>query len=59
MIMARLEQELSSVQNKKTKAIETLSKIRMERLRMENESAGSEAVDDWIAAVMGGAGDEK
>lgn len=53
MIIARLEQELSSVQNKKTKAIEALSKIRIERLKMENEAAGSEAVDDWIVAVLG------
>lgn len=59
LIIARFEQELSSVQNKKTKAIETLSKIRIERQKMENENAGSEAVDDWIAAVMGGAGDEE
>lgn len=53
MIIARLEQELSSVQNKKTKAIETLAKIRMERAMLESEAAGGEAVDDWIAAVLG------
>lgn len=58
LIIARLEQELSSVQNKKTKAIEALSKIRIERMKMENEAAGSEAVDDWITAVLGGAADE-
>lgn len=59
LIIARLEQELSSVQNKKTKAIEALSKIRIERMKMENEAAGSGAVDDWIAAVLGGAADEE
>lgn len=59
LIVARLEQELSSVQNKKTKAIEALSKIRIERMKMENEKAGSEAVDDWIDAVLGGAADEE
>ncbi len=58
LIIARLEQELSSVQNKKTKAIEALSKIRIERAKMENEAAGNEAVDDWISAVLGGATDE-
>lgn len=58
LIIARLEQELSSVQNKKTKAIEALSKIRIERAKMENEAAGSEVVDDWISAVLGGATDE-
>lgn len=59
LIIARLEQELSSVQNKKTKAIEALSKIRIERMKMENETASSEAVDDWINAVLGGAADEE
>lgn len=53
MIIARLEQELSTVQSKKTKAIETLSKFRLEKAKIENENAGNEAVDDWIAAVLG------
>lgn len=53
LIAARLEQELSSVQNKKTKAIEALSRIRMERTRIESENAGNDAVDDWISAVVG------
>lgn len=53
LIAARLEQELSSVQTKKTKAIEALSKIRLERARIESEGAGSDAVDDWIAAILG------
>lgn len=53
MIIARLEQELSAVQSKKTKAIETLSRLRIEKAKMENENIGNEAVDDWIAAVLG------
>lgn len=53
LIIARLEQELSTVQSKKTKAIEALSKIRMETKKMESERAGNGAVDDWIAAVLG------
>lgn len=53
MIIARLEQELSTVQSKKTKAIEVLSKYRIEKARLESESAGNDAVDDWIAAVLG------
>lgn len=53
MIIARLEQELSTVQSKKTKAIEALSKYRIEKARLESESAGNDAVDDWIAAVLG------
>lgn len=53
MIIARLEQELSTVQSKKTKAIEALSKYRMEKAKMESESAGNAAVDDWITAILG------
>lgn len=53
MIIARLEQELSTVQGKKTKAIEALSKLRLEKAKIENENAGNEAVDDWIVAVLG------
>ncbi len=52
MVMARLEQELSTIQGKKTKAIEALAKYRMEKAKLESESAGNEAVDDWIAAVI-------
>lgn len=54
LIIARLEQELSTVQSKKTKAIEALSKFRMEKAKLESESAGNDAVDDWISAVLGG-----
>ncbi len=57
MIIARLEQELSVVQGKKTKAIEALYKIRMEREKQKQEEAASSAVDDWISAVI--ATDEK
>lgn len=53
MIIARLEQELSTIQSKKTKAIEALSKYRMEKAKLESKSAGNDAVDDWIAAVLG------
>ena len=47
MIIARLEQELSTVQSKKTKAIEALSKYRMEKARMESESSGNDVVKAW------------
>ncbi|KAI4450647.1 hypothetical protein C823_005184 [Eubacterium plexicaudatum ASF492] len=53
MIIARLEQELSTVQSKKTKAIEALSKYRMEKAKLESESAGNDVVDDWISAILG------
>ncbi len=52
LIIARLEQELSTVQSKKTKAIEALSKERLEKAKMERETAGNAAVDDWISAVI-------
>lgn len=52
MIIARLEQELSTVQSKKTRAIEALSKYRMEKAKIESQSAGNDAVDDWIVAVL-------
>lgn len=48
LIIARLEQELSTIQSKKTKAIEALSKYRMEKAKLERESAGNNAVDDWL-----------
>lgn len=51
-IMA-LESELTKVQRAKTKAIEALAKIRIENAKIEQETAGSSAVDDWIAAVLG------
>lgn len=51
--ISRLEQELSTIQSKKTKAIEALYRYRMEKAKMESESAGNDAVDDWIAAVLG------
>ena len=57
-IIIRLEQELSSVQNKKTKAIEALSKIRMKRIEMESNSASSSTVDDWITAVLDAKGED-
>lgn len=53
MVIARLEQELSTVQGKKTKAIEALSKLRLEKAKIESESAGKVVVDDWISAVLG------
>ncbi len=48
-----LEAELTKVQKAKTKAIETLVKYRLEKAKLESENSGDEAVDDWIAAVLG------
>lgn len=56
-IMA-LEAELTKVQKAKTKAIETLSKYRLEKAKMDSENAGNDAVDDWIVAVLEDDGEE-
>lgn len=56
-IMA-LEAELTKVQRAKTKAIEALSRYRIEQAKLKSESAGNDAVDDWIAAVLGEEVDE-
>lgn len=47
-----LEAELTRVQKAKTKAIEVLSKYRLEKVKIESESAGNDVVDDWIAGVL-------
>lgn len=52
-IMA-IEGELTRVQKANTKAIEVLSKYRMEKEKIENGNASNDAVDDWIAAVLDG-----
>lgn len=52
MVVARLEQELSTVQNKKTRAIEALAKLRLDKMKLENEARGDAAVEDWIMSIM-------
>ena len=47
-----LEAELTKVQKAKTKAIETLSKIRFEKVRLESESTENDTVDDWITTIL-------
>lgn len=51
-IMA-LEIELTKVQRAKTKAIDALAKIRLEKQKLKSENSNDDAVDDWIAAVLG------
>lgn len=58
-VIARLEQELSTIQGKKTKAIETLAKYRLECAKLDRENAGSDVVDAWIAAVLGEEDDDE
>lgn len=47
MVIARLEQELSSVQSKKTKAIEALARYRIEKQKISGETKELDAVRVW------------
>lgn len=47
----RMEQELSTVQNRKTKVIETMAKINMEKKKEEQENSVGNAIDQWIKEV--------
>lgn len=51
-MIARLEKELSTVQSKKTKAIEALAKLRLEKQKLEGESKGNELIRTWADAVI-------
>lgn len=58
-LVARLERELTSVQGRKTKAIEALTRPRLEKQKIAGETAENDAVRIWAEKVkgMGGAGD--
>lgn len=51
-LISRLERELTSVQSKKTKAIESLAKLRLEKQKIEGESKGNEFVRTWAESVL-------
>lgn len=51
-IIARLESELSNVQAKKTKAIEALSRIHLEKAKLEGDSKGNDIVKSWADKVL-------
>ncbi|MGN0484645.1 MAG: hypothetical protein ACI4HI_13940 [Lachnospiraceae bacterium] len=57
--MMRLEQELSSVQNRKTKAIDSMARIAEERKKEERENSVGSAIDQWIEAVKQAEKEEK
>lgn len=52
MVIARLEQELSTVQSKKTKAIEALAKLHLEKRRLEGDSNANDVVKAWAEKVL-------
>lgn len=52
MVIARLEQELSTVQSKKTKAIEALAKLHLETRRLDGDSSANDVVKAWTEKVL-------
>lgn len=50
-MLARLRQELSTVQNKKNRAIDSLTKIRYDR-RQADKADDNTLLEDWLAALM-------
>jgi hypothetical protein len=51
-MIARLERELSTVQSKKTKAIDSLVRLRLEKQKIAGETKGNEVVKAWADAVL-------
>ena len=52
--IARLEKELSVVQGKKTQAIQALADLRLEKAKLNGDTAKNDIVQAWIEGVMGG-----
>lgn len=57
-LVARLEKELTSVQSQKTRAIDSLTKLRFERTKLEGESKGNELVHTWVQNVLKARGEQ-
>ena len=51
-IIARLEAELSNVQAKKTRAIEALTKLHIEKQKLEGDTAVNDVVKSWTEQVL-------
>lgn len=51
-IIARLESELSNVQAKKTRAIEALSRIHLEKAKLDGANKGNDVVKSWTEKVL-------
>lgn len=51
-LVARLEKELTSVQSCKTKAVDALAKLRLEKEKAAGESKGNELVRTWADSVI-------
>ncbi len=53
-IIGKMECELTKVQSRKTRCIEALNRLRMERKKLENDDRENDIVNDWIAGLIGG-----
>lgn len=51
-IITRLESELSNVQAKKTKAIEALAKLHLEKQKIDSDGSDNDVVKSWAAKVL-------
>ena len=51
-IILRLEKELSTVQSKKTAAIQALAKYRLEKRKLDGETQGDDFIRTWAEAVL-------
>lgn len=51
-LVARLEKELTSVQSQKTKAVDALGKLRLEKEKSAGEGKGNELVRAWAESVI-------
>ena len=51
-IITRLESELSSIQTKKTKAIDALVKLRLERQRIADSTNGNDIARAWVEKIL-------
>lgn len=52
LLIVRWEQELSTVQRAKTKAIEELAKLRAERQKLDGENTGNDIAKAWAEKVL-------
>ena len=48
-----LEEELTKIQKAKTKCIDSLTRIRLEKRKLDESNSGSEVVNEWISGVIG------
>jgi len=52
-IIGKIESELTKIQSRKTRCIEALNKLRINKKKFEDENKGSQVVNDWIEGLIG------